>query len=66
MTVVAAVLPAVTVAPLAKLLPDTVIEVGPHPTQLTNVAEVGSGSPPLTLPSLRRGEPERAFAVAFQ
>ena len=40
---------------------DTAIEMGPHPTLLASVAEVGSGSaPPLTLHSLRRNEPERA------
>ena len=41
---------------------DTVIEVGPHPTLLGSLAQAGgtSTASPLTLGSLRRGEPERA------
>jgi len=43
---------------------DTFIEVGPHPTLLASVAEIGAASAPLTLASLRRAEPERAALLA--
>ncbi|MET0791815.1 MAG: type I polyketide synthase [Polyangiaceae bacterium] len=43
---------------------DTFIEVGPHPTLLASIAEIGVANPPLTLSSLRRAEPERAALLA--
>ena len=43
---------------------DTFVEVGPHPTLLGSVAEIGASTAPLTLPSLRRAEPERATLLA--
>ncbi|MEP7049211.1 MAG: type I polyketide synthase [Pseudomonadota bacterium] len=43
---------------------DAFIEVGPHPTLLASVAEVGAESAPLTLASVRRAEPERAALLA--
>ena len=45
---------------------DTFIEVGPHPTLLTSVTEAGEpgGLPPVGLPSLRRGLPERQSLLA--
>jgi myxalamid-type polyketide synthase MxaE and MxaD len=43
---------------------DTFIEVGPHPTLLASVAEAKPAERPLTLPSLRRNEPEQATLMA--
>jgi acyl transferase domain-containing protein len=43
---------------------DAVVEVSPHPALLTSLVQAGAGEPPLTLASLRRGEPERAAMLA--